>query len=301
MAAPWEAEVEVGRELAERLVGEQFPAFAGLDVQRLGAGWDNMAWRFGETVFRFPRRRVAVSILRNEVHALRAVDGRLPLATPDPAFLGRPGEGYPWPFVGYRMLGGETACGRGLGSVSAARAMGEFLAALHAVPVPGGLPGDEIGRSDLLRRRERLLEWLPRLPHPPPHLADALADLARTPGWDGPPRLVHGDLYVRHVLVDVDGEPCGVIDWGDVHAGDPALDLSLAWSAFAGDAREALLATYGPVDDATRARARFKAISYGVVLSCWGAETGDEAMVRAGRKALEAGDPSVEAWSALPG
>ncbi|MCH7839494.1 MAG: phosphotransferase [Planctomycetes bacterium] len=38
--------------------------------------------------------------------------------------------------------------------------------------------------------------------------------------------LVHRDLYARHMLVDDDGRPCGVIDWGDVHVGDPAIDLS---------------------------------------------------------------------------
>ncbi len=33
------------------------------------------------------------------------------------------------------------------------------------------------------------------------------------------------------------GAPTGVIDWGDVCAGDPAIDLSIAFGALAGPAR----------------------------------------------------------------
>ena len=42
---------------------------------------------------------------------------------------------------------------------------------------------------------------------------------------DFAPVFVHGDLYSRHLLVDDAGRPCGVIDWGDCHVGDPAVDL----------------------------------------------------------------------------
>jgi hypothetical protein len=51
--------------------------------------------------------------------------------------------------------------------------------------------------------------------------------------------LVHGCLYSRHVIVepsdaesDEDARLAGIIDWGDVHAGDPSGDLACAWSLF---------------------------------------------------------------------
>lgn len=48
-----------------------------------------------------------------------------------------------------------------------------------------------------------------------------------TPRWEGPPTTLHGDLYARHLLVDR-GRLIGVIDWGDLMAGDPAVDLTVA-------------------------------------------------------------------------
>jgi aminoglycoside phosphotransferase (APT) family kinase protein len=40
--------------------------------------------------------------------------------------------------------------------------------------------------------------------------------------------LCHGDLHVRHLLVDGDGSAAGVIDWGDLCLADAAVDLSIA-------------------------------------------------------------------------
>jgi aminoglycoside phosphotransferase (APT) family kinase protein len=37
--------------------------------------------------------------------------------------------------------------------------------------------------------------------------------------------LAHGDLHVRHLLVDEAGALAGVIDWGEVCRGHPASEL----------------------------------------------------------------------------
>ena len=42
------------------------------------------------------------------------------------------------------------------------------------------------------------------------------------------PASLHGDLHPANVLVN-DGQVSGVIDFGDITAGDPASDLSVAW------------------------------------------------------------------------
>ncbi len=58
-----------------------------------------------------------------------------------------------------------------------------------------------------------------------------------------------------------DGLAAGVIDWGDCCLADPALDLSLAYGAFSGSARDALLSAYGrPVDEERELRARLLAL-----------------------------------------
>jgi aminoglycoside phosphotransferase (APT) family kinase protein len=106
---------------------------------------------------------------------------------------------------------------------------------------------------------------------------------------------VHGDLYARHFLVDGSNTPCGVIDWGDVHLGDPALDLSIAYSFLLPGARSAFQEAYGHTDDtALWERARFRALAYGILLTHYGSEVGDEAIQAAGEYALNAVLTAIE-------
>jgi len=49
-----------------------------------------------------------------------------------------------------------------------------------------------------------------------------------TPGLRRPAGVLHGDLHPANILVD-DGQVSGVIDFGDITAGDPATDLAVAW------------------------------------------------------------------------
>jgi aminoglycoside phosphotransferase (APT) family kinase protein len=59
----------------------------------------------------------------------------------------------------------------------------------------------------------------------------------------------HGDLHPANVLT-VDGTLCGVIDFGDLFAGDPAWDLSAAWLLLPDDAVGRFRTAYRP-DPAT--------------------------------------------------
>lgn len=60
------------------------------------------------------------------------------------------------------------------------------------------------------------------------------------------PRLLHGDLYLRHLFAD-DDHLTGIIDWGDATAGDPLLDLG-RFSLAGRLAIDAFLRGYGEVD-----------------------------------------------------
>jgi len=53
---------------------------------------------------------------------------------------------------------------------------------------------------------------------------------------------------------------------GDVCAGDPAIDLSIAFGALAGPARAAFLAAHGALDAATELRARAIALTLATTL-----------------------------------
>jgi aminoglycoside phosphotransferase (APT) family kinase protein len=110
--------------------------------------------------------------------------------------------------------------------------------------------------------------------------------LAHTPPWTRTATWVHGDLYARHLVLGDRDDLAGIIDWGDLHAGDPALDLSIAFSMFEPELREPFFRAYGEVDADTLARARFRALHYGVLLWDYGLEVGDATLVQVGEEAL---------------
>lgn len=299
MANPWDADVNLAPEAARRLLEHQFPALAPARLEPLGTGWDNTAWLVNERlVFRFPRRRLAARLLELESRLLPRLAPLLPLPVPVPAWLGQPEGDYPYPFAGYPLLPGRTACAVPWTPEQRQRCaapLGQFLSKLHGVAVDettlAAGPGDELGRADLGRRLSLVLSRLQQAEPllEPTHvqaIRHAAEQLARTPPWQQRPRWVHGDLYARHLLVDEQLLPCGVIDWGDLHLGDPALDLSLAFSFLPAEARNAFTEAYGPVDEHTWARARFRALHHGVILLGYGHSVGDEALERVGRAAL---------------
>lgn len=81
-------------------------------------------------------------------------------------------------------------------------------------------------------------------------------DAVAAPGWTGPRVWLHADLHLANVLT-AGGTFCGVVDFGDLCAGDPACDLGAAWGLLPDGAVERFHDAYGgPLDDATLRRAR---------------------------------------------
>jgi aminoglycoside phosphotransferase (APT) family kinase protein len=79
------------------------------------------------------------------------------------------------------------------------------------------------------------------------------AFLADEENFSFAPTLIHADLGPAHLLAE-GGELTGVIDWGDVRVGDPALDFAwLLQQPFA----EAVLEGYGGHDPRLPERALF--------------------------------------------
>jgi hypothetical protein len=143
---------------------------------------------------------------------------------PAPVFVGAATGAYPWPFAGYEVIGGATACSVAISEEDRLRLavpLGRFLRALHAIdPAPLvelGLPPDEIARLDHAKRLRIVGERIPSLVAAGAIDGDALMAWFRThppePIADAKRTLVHGDLYARHILVDDARMPTGVIDW----------------------------------------------------------------------------------------
>ena len=295
----WAADVALDRDGAAELIAHCLPELAGLPVSLAGEGYDNWVYRVGRReVVRIPRRALGASVLDVEVAVLPELAAVMDVSVPIPLAVGDPRPAFPYRFAYYRWLAGVTADRADLSDASRASLavpLGACLAQLHGANLGPEAEaadlGDRLRRADLRYRRGWMLDLLEQVKHLGVDTAavrrflDAWVD---TPPWREPPVWVHGDLYARHLLVDDTGELAGVIDWGDVHRGDPALDLSIGWSFLPRSAHDAFREAYGGVDEATWARARVRCLHYGLALLRYGEAITDDVMIGCARRALHA-------------
>ncbi|KJE25278.1 phosphotransferase family protein [Frankia torreyi] len=94
-------------------------------------------------------------------------------------------------------------------------------------------------------------------------------DAVAVPEWEGPPVWVHGDLHPANVAVS-DGTLSGVIDFGDMFAGDPAWDLAAAWVVLPAGAAAHFFDVYAQADAVAIRRARGLAVLTSLVLMLMG-------------------------------
>jgi aminoglycoside phosphotransferase (APT) family kinase protein len=283
----WTADVEaVDADRARRLIG-QFPDVAADSVRLLGDGWDRTVWAVDERwAFGFPRRRVAVPGIEREMTLLPALAPLLPLPIPEPVFLGRPTDEFPWPFFGAALVPGREACDAALDDarrLAVALDVAGFLRRLHGLELDG-VPPDSNGRPDMARRvpmtRDVLAE-VDRLGlwHAPAAVTALLDEAEQLPPPAPPGVVVHGDLHFRHLLVH-EGRAAGVIDWVDLSRADPAVDLQLLWSFVPPARRREWLDSYGSVPDDRLLRARVIALCLCAVLARYGHAEGLDAIAR---------------------
>jgi aminoglycoside phosphotransferase (APT) family kinase protein len=275
------AEVEVTADLVRRLLAGQHPDLARLPVEPLASGWDNTLFRLGdELVARLPQRTLGASILVNEQRWLPSLAPRLPLPVPVPVRTGVPGEGYPWPWSVVRFLPGTPASdGPSFDPRLAAADLGGFFGALHA-PAPADAPANPYRGVPLERRAATFGQNLAALDVTALDGREAVLaaweNALAVPPWDGPAVWLHGDPHPANILID-NGQVSGVLDFGDITAGDPAADLSLVWmllpAACHGDFRASYAAASGePIGEATWARGRGWALNLGIVFLAWSAD-----------------------------
>ena len=261
MSEVWSAEEHVDDERARRLIRAQFEELSADAVTLVSEGWDYAVFRVDdEWAFRFPRREVVVPGAEREIAVLPVLASRLPVGVPAPVFVGRPSDGFPWPFYGARFLEGVEATGRPVEPI----ALGAALRALHApetlAAVGAELPADPLGRVDMDVRLPRLGELGIDAP--------ALVASARELPPAGHTAVCHGDLHMRQLLVDGDALT-GIVDWVDVCRSDPAVDLSVAWSTLDAARRRSFFTAYGEVGEETRVRARVVAAYLCAMLADW--------------------------------
>lgn len=260
MAGMPPATMEVNDAVVVSLVRDQRPDLADRPLLRVTKGWDNATFRLGDDLaVRLPRREEAVPLILHEQRYLPGIARRSPVAVPVPVHAGRPASGFPWPWSIVRWVPGAAAADVGTADRGpAAEGLAGFLLSLHE-PAEPGVPVNPVRGVPLLERDAAVVERLAdRERYPQAAALRAVWAQARaTKAWDGPPMIVHGDLHPGNVLLTDDGSLAGVIDFGDVGAGDPAVDLAVGWLMFDAGARHRLMDAFGPaVDGDTWMRAR---------------------------------------------
>ena len=263
------AEHAIGPALARGLLADQHPDLADLEIRLAAHGWDNVTFRLGEDLaLRLPRRAVAAELLATEQRWLPGLARNLPIATPAPLRIGAPGRGYPWGWSVVPWLPGLPAERAPLKADQAPR-LGAFLKALHR-EAPAAAPFNPYRSVGLIERGRITDPTLERVAALRPEVIDQT--VRRT--WaeavatevDIAPTWIHGDLHARNLLSD-QGVISGVIDWGDMARGDPAMDLYSLWMLLPdAHARAAALQACGGISAATLRRARGWAVAMGVVL-----------------------------------
>lgn len=289
-----------------RVIARQFPELAALPVTFIGEGYDSRAFRVGDVIVRFPKRAEVLTWSHKEQALLPLIASRFAITVPRFGWFGEPDDDVMYAFAGYRAVPG-TPCDFLDGTeardpITAGRQLGQFLRALHAVPLDEAEAcGVERGRAADPRQpaaRARVALSLIASYATPSEFArwdEAFAAhavggagtvdaIAHDRSRDCAPCLIHADLLPEHILIEpTTGQLSGVIDWADASIGDPAGDLVAAFmQPSLLDTDAALDAWSGgeAIDPATLARARLFACCVSVIES-QGPHTADDARRRA--------------------
>ncbi len=236
-------EVTIDEALARRLLARQHPQWANLALRPvISAGTDNAIFRLGETMaLRLPRLARAAGQVEKEQRWLPLLRP-LPLEIPTALGRGAPDRGYPFQWSVYGWLEGENATPERLQDLEeAARALAGFIRALQAIDAGDGpLSGqhNEFRGVPLAEREAPTRQAIGALStlFDPFRLTEAWEASLAVPPWREAPRWVHGDIQSGNLLARA-GRIRAVIDFGLMGVGDPACDLTIAWSLLCGRSR----------------------------------------------------------------
>ena len=247
-------------DLVEGLVASQFPQWSSLPVRPVEVdGWDNSTFRLGPSMsVRVPSADAYVAQVDKEHRWLPVLAPQLPLPIPVPLARGEPSPTLPRPWSVYRWIDGDLLTADRVDDLDRlASDLATFLAALYASDPAGPPPGshsfgrggpvatwDEETRSNIDALRDVI---------DPPAALDVW-EAALDAGNGTRPVWVHGDVTGTNLLVRR-GRLAGVLDFGCSAFGDPACDLTIAWTFLSGGSRQRFMESV-PVEPSAWARGR---------------------------------------------
>ena len=267
---PWDPDVTLELDAVRGIVSRVRPDLAPPKVELLGAGWDFWAYLVNRRwVFRFPKRAREQKRLRKEFAILGLIERALDV--PTPCYEGGPLEddAFPYIFGVYEKLEGTQAyqiAPARVDLVELGAAFGRELRKLHAIPraeveaLHAVVPDRGRAFHELCENSRRYSHWFPDEDVELRDRMRAFFDVERElpTRFEGTDVLSHTDPHAEHLLLDAEAPHrlAGIIDWGDVAFGDPALDVSGPYPWGGEPLLMATLAAYDG-DDGLESRSRF--------------------------------------------
>ncbi|MFL6044344.1 MAG: aminoglycoside phosphotransferase family protein [Propionibacteriaceae bacterium] len=283
--------VEIDAALVARLVSSQFPQWSAFSITAAEPnGWDNRTFRLGShLLLRLPSAQWYAAQVRKEHRWLPVLAPQLPLPIPTPVAMGEPAEGYPWNWSVYRWIDGVPASTAAIDDLTdVAVRLAHFLVCLERIDVTDGpTPGPHNffrgGPLETYNAETRAAITAAR-DLIDAELATAVWETGLATTWQGPPVWVHGDVAAGNLLIR-DGRLAAVIDFGSSGVGDPACDVTVAWTFLSGKSREAFRTALA-FDEATWARGRAWAL-WKALITYVGNRDADPAVAVAARGVIE--------------
>jgi len=240
------------------------PGFEITTIEFLGEGMDSKAYLVNEVfLFRFLKYDAVRKPSQVERCILPQLQSHISANIPNFWYVGTQCENG-LPFVGYPKVEGRAVDEHLLAHLNSRvkhrllHDIATFLREMHSVPVELAYRCRGERRrtqkhyeTEMAKMREHIY---PRLSHTAVNYVENLFDtfvfdlrnLAYAPG------LVHGDISGKHLLIDeLSGALNGVIDFGDLHVGDPDYDLIYFYKDY-GEAFIRDLLIYYPHSDPER-------------------------------------------------
>ena len=239
-------------------------------------GTDHVMVQIGDSfVARLPRHTGAVHATKVEREWLSRVARSLSMKVPKIVYSGHHDYQYPAPWSILSWVPGTPATPLDSSSlpeagVKLAADLAKVVMELRSIRIP-----DHVGVLPQAYRTQSLSDRDPYVRAALDQCDDVFDrgkiieawehDLLAYEQWSGPPVAAHGDLQPSNIIIDPESNAItGIIDWGGLSFGDPAVDLLPAWMLLEASSRQTFRSLCG-ADEGTWRRGRAWALSIGIV------------------------------------
>ncbi|MEU6859751.1 aminoglycoside phosphotransferase family protein [Glycomyces sp. NPDC046736] len=248
----------IDEELVRSLLRAQQPELADRDLMAVPGGGNNRIWRLGEDLaVRLPRTDRAARLVEQEHRWVPELAPHLPIPVPVPVHLGAPSDRFDRPWIVTTWIEGEPGDQRPItNGPAAAASLAAFMRALHR-EAPKDAPfnrGRSVPLVEFADYFTRCLQVV-TAPDAAARAREVWEQAVTAPPWPAAPSWIHADLHPSNIVV-AEGTLAGVLDFGELCAGDPATDLASAWMLLPQAALTECIEAYGNADEAMIHRAR---------------------------------------------